>query len=110
MAATFILRRAHVRRLANGRSAFVREAQVLVALNSERKPEPRRRPCPQCGAAILRSRMPNGGWGHFEGGAGLSRIKHPCFDRRGRPRGGRDGQTLDLFDQDEPSDMTGPRS
>lgn len=29
---------------------------------------------------VLKVPMPNKGWGHFEGGRGLARVKHPCFD------------------------------
>jgi len=41
--------------------------------------------------------MPNNGWGHFEGGKGLSRVKHPCFGVGTGLSQKRDEETLDLF-------------
>lgn len=41
--------------------------------------------------------MPNKGWGHFEGGEGLSRVKHPCFGVGDGLSKVRDNETLDLF-------------
>jgi hypothetical protein len=51
-----------------------------------------------CGSDVLSVRMPRGGWGHFNGNEGLSRMKHPCMylgQGLGRRRG--DGMD-DLFD------------
>ena len=48
--------------------------------------------------------MPNGGWGHFEGGKGLSRVKHPCFTQ-GDGLSGRDTETPDLFDLVDPCEV-----
>ena len=41
--------------------------------------------------------MPNLGWGHFESGEGLSRVKHPCFNVGAELSKKRDEETLDLF-------------
>lgn len=41
--------------------------------------------------------MPNKGWGHFEGGGGLSRVKHPCFNVGDDLSNKKDNATLDLF-------------
>jgi len=43
--------------------------------------------------------MPNGGWGHFEGGKGLGRVKHPCMDRGSGLSKKRDEQTMDMFEE-----------
>ena len=41
--------------------------------------------------------MPNGGWAHFEGSRGLTRIKHPCFTLGVGLSKAHDGETRDLF-------------
>lgn len=91
-------RRAHSRRLPSGGLVFVRATWVLTFREPTRKNQAYRSPCPRCGAGILSVNMPNGGWAHFEGGAGLGKIKHPCFDaRRASVKRGDDGN-LDLFE------------
>lgn len=42
--------------------------------------------------------MPRGGWAHFEGGKGLTRIKHPCLHLGEGLSGRRDEKTPDLFE------------
>jgi len=41
--------------------------------------------------------MPNGGWAHFEGAKGLTRVKHPCLNIGEGLSKKRDNQTPDLF-------------
>lgn len=41
--------------------------------------------------------MPNQGWAHFEGGEGLSRVRHPCFNVGGELSRKRDDDVMDLF-------------
>ena len=41
--------------------------------------------------------MPKGGWVHFEGGKGLTRIKHPCLHLGEGLGKRRDEDTPDLF-------------
>lgn len=97
----WVTRRAHARRLPAGGTAYVRGSWVLTKSGSDRKRRSHRSPCPKCGAGVLSVNMPNGGWGHFEGAEGLSRVKHPCFDRRmPAVRRGDDGN-LDLFEQQD---------
>lgn len=97
MEGQWIKRRAHSRRLAAGRLALVRETWLVNPRESDSKRQTFRGPCPQCGAAIRSTNMPNGGWAHYEGADGLEKIKHPCFDnRRAPPKRGDDGN-LDLF-------------
>lgn len=75
----WIKRRAHTRLLRKGRTAFVAEAWVLIRSGKGKPKRNHRRPCPLCGAPMLTVRMPRGGWAHFNGTAGLGRIKHPCM-------------------------------
>lgn len=55
--------------------------------------------CPYCGTAIISVNMRNGGWAHFEGAIGLTRIKHPCLHRGEHLGKSRDETTPDLFTQ-----------
>ncbi|WP_157063700.1 hypothetical protein [Phaeobacter sp. 11ANDIMAR09] len=57
-----------------------------------------RHACPECGAQIVSVKMKNNGWAHFEGGKGLGKIKHPCFDRGKGLSKRRDENTPDLFE------------
>lgn len=72
-------RKAHTRRLTKGRTVSVRGGWVLRDENGHEKGAAFRWACPICGAPIVSVRMPKGGWVHFEGGQGLTRIKHPCL-------------------------------
>lgn len=99
MQSHWIKRRAHSRRLRNGGTTYVQESWERRHLSSERRGERYRQKCSRCGAHIISVHMPNGGWAHFEGAKGLTRIKHPCLhlgEGLGRDR---DDKTLDLFDQ-----------
>jgi hypothetical protein len=69
------------------------------ANKAKKKKKNYRRPCPDCGAEILSVPMPNGGWGHFEGGKGLGGVKHPCMDRGSGLSKKRDDQTIDMFEE-----------
>jgi hypothetical protein len=95
----WIKRRAHTRFLGTGRAVPVATAWVRISTCDEGKPQRSfRRRCPMCGSDVLSVRMPRGGWGHFNGNEGLSRMKHPCMylgQGLGRRRG--DGMD-DLFD------------
>lgn len=82
MEAQWRKRRAHRRRLSTGAVVDVRECWVPTVQQTPGEKLPRRSACPRCGASIVTMKMPNGGLAHFEGGAGLSKIKHPCFDQR----------------------------
>jgi hypothetical protein len=72
-------RKAHTRRLSTGRTVFVRGGWALLGDRGSGKGASFRRTCPICGALIVSVDMPKGGWVHFEGGEGLTRIKHPCL-------------------------------
>ena len=97
MSDQWIKRRSHRRKLPTGRSATVCEHWVLKAYKKEEKGFGYRDACPECGAQIMNVKMPNGGWVHYEGGNGLWKIKHPCFNRGESLSRRRDEQTLDLF-------------
>ena len=96
----WVERRAHSRRLKDGR--IVQVAACYVWRPTLGATEARvAHPCPVCGAPIDTRAMPGGGRAHFETGPGLSHIKHPCLHlgegvSRRRPRDMRD-----LFDTDE---------
>lgn len=91
-------RRAHLRRLANGTTANVRQSWVIKQSSSKDKKRRYRHECPKCGAQILSVNMPNGGWAHFEGRKGLGRVKHPCLHLGETLSRRRDEKTLDLFE------------
>ena len=95
----FVHRRAHIRRLKPGKTTHVAAAKVLINIDGDngatRSFENR---CPDCGVLINSRRMPNGGWGHFEAARGLTRTKHPCFNRGEGLSKRRDKDTPDLFD------------
>jgi len=97
----WVKRRAHIRRLSSGRNIEVRESREFrkSANKAKKNKNSYRHPCPDCGAEILSVRMPNGGWGHFEGGKGLGRVKHPCMDRGSGLSKKRDDQTMDMFEE-----------
>lgn len=109
MEAQWIKRRAHWRRLSTGALVYVRESWIPNLRPHPGKKQPHLRACPYCGARILTVAMPNGGWGHFEGGAGLTKIKHPCFDRRKVTSVHEDQGTLDLG-EGRPWEDEGPPS
>jgi len=90
-------RKAHNRRLVTGRTISVRGGWVLQSSQGSRKGASFKRTCPICGAPILSVGMPRGGWVHFEGGKGLSRIKHPCLHLGEGLSSRRDAGTPDLF-------------
>src|ERR1700712_5380264 len=75
-----VVRRAHTRRGKSGQTVIVRECVVSYETDSGTEAKSSyRRPCPKCGADIISTHMPNGGWVHYFGAAGLTRIKHPCM-------------------------------
>lgn len=90
-------RKAHNRRLVTGRTISVRDGWVLQNSQGSRKGASFKRTCPICGAPILSVGMPRGGWVHFEGGKGLTRIKHPCLHLGEGLSSRRDEDTPDLF-------------
>ena len=94
----WVRRRSHKRGLKSGEVIFVRESLAAYELKNKGAVGPYYHPCPLCGAKILSVHMPNGGWAHFEGGRGLTRIKHPCLHRGLGLSNGRDNLTLDLFE------------
>jgi hypothetical protein len=97
MSGTF-RRRVHARHLKSGVMSHVSECWPELR---RRKPKRKRKRklsrCQFCGAQIFKVPMPNNGWGHFERGAGLSRVKHPCYDVGDGLSQNRDDETLDLF-------------
>ena len=98
MALSFVFRRDHVRRTKSGGGAYVRGHYAAVR-NGENK-ENYLSQCPYCGTHIRSTRMPNGGWAHFEGGKALQRIKHPCFTIGQGLSKAPDRETRDLFDDE----------
>ncbi len=90
-------RKAHTRRLSTGRTVFVRGGWALLGDRGIGKGAFLRRTCPICGALIVSVGMPKGGWVHFEGGKGLTRIKHPCLHLGEGLSRRRDEDTPDLF-------------
>lgn len=93
----WIRRRAHTRRLSKGGSTHVRESWALLRSEARRRRGSYRHDCPRCGAQVLSVNMPNGGWAHFEGAKGLSRVKHPCLHIGEGLSSTRDDRTPDLF-------------
>lgn len=98
MKSPWTVRRSHIRHLSNGRRVDVRECLVLCGEQTQQPSEPRGRKCPYCGAKIISLPMRKGGWVHFEGRPGLTRIKHPCFYWGASLSKKRDDQTADLFE------------
>lgn len=94
-------RAAHTRRGKDGQIIHVRSSTVFTNPSSTRKGKKAafRQSCPECGAQIVSVNMKNGGWAHFEGGKGLGRVKHPCFDRGKGLSKRRDKNTTDLFEK-----------
>lgn len=93
-----IKRRAHKRRLRNGRSTRVRESWVIQRTEPGKQNGSYRHACPRCGAPVISVRMKNGGWVHFEGTKGLTSVKHPCMHIGEGLSRRRDENTPDLFD------------
>ena len=94
----WIWRNSHYRGTKFGGMTHVRE-HFAFSDRSKKKRGKRSNTCPYCKARILSQPMPNGGWGHFEYGTGLSRIKHPCFTiGNGMSKVRPDGME-DLFDR-----------
>ena len=79
MTGRWYYRKAHIRRLSTGRTVSVRGGWVLRDIQRNRKGATFSRVCPICGTPILSVGMPRGGWVHFEGRKGLTRVKHPCL-------------------------------
>lgn len=100
MAPRFTRRRSHSRRSKSGPVTVVAHWIALEDGGSERKGS-YRHPCPTCGTEIISVRMPNGGWGHFEGQRKLCRIKHPCMHIGEGLGRGTDVLTQDLFDKEQ---------
>ena len=93
-------RRSHTRHLKNGKTTVVRECWVLMDGNISTNRNCYRHACPSCGSEIISVHMPNGGWAHFEGMPGLTRIKHPCMHIGESIRRISCELTLDLFDKE----------
>ncbi|SDG31619.1 hypothetical protein SAMN04488117_11678 [Celeribacter baekdonensis] len=91
-------RKAHTRRLSTGRTVSVRGGWAVRGDRESKKGASFRRTCPICGALIVSVGMPRGGWVHFEGGKGLTRIKHPCLHLGEGLSRRRDEDTPDLFE------------
>ena len=94
----WIRRRAHPRRLSGGGYTYVRESWAIQRSETKQRMRRYRHPCPRCGAQIISVNMPNGGWAHFEGMKGASRIKHPCLHIGEGLSRRRDDKTPDLFE------------
>lgn len=91
-------RKAHARRLGTGRTISVCGGWVLQGERVSTNGTSFNRACPVCGALIMSVGMPKGGWVHFEGGEGLTRIKHPCLHLGEGLSRQRDLATPDLFE------------
>jgi len=100
MTLNWFWRSPHIRRLPSGDYTHVHGCWCPREGTQRDKKRRNRSKCPQCGAVIFSVKMPNKGWAHFEGGKGLSRVKHPCFHRGEGYSQCRDDQTGDLFDQE----------
>jgi len=92
-------RKAHYRRLQSGRIVLVKETVVPVQRPRKRKPKTSK--CPRCGEQVFFVRMPSGGQTYFEGGKGLKRVKHRCFNRGSGLSKKRDPNTPDLFENED---------
>lgn len=92
-----IKRRAHWRRLRSKGATPVRESWVVRGSVAAGQGGSYRHPCPVCGSEIISVSMRNGGWAHFNGAAGLTRIKHHCLHLGEGLSKQRDDMTLDLF-------------
>ena len=90
-------RKAHPRQLSSGYVTSVRETLVRCQATDANEKTSYFHPCRMCGGTILTRRLPNGGWAHFEGRDGLSRVKHPCQTRGAGLSRRRDPFTLELF-------------
>lgn len=101
MQSRWTTRRGHIRHLPNGGTTYVRECCVFQPPKTDEQRKRYTHGCPHCGAQIISRSMPNGGWAHFEGGKGLSKIKHPCLHRDMGGKINKDDRTLDLFEQNE---------
>lgn len=99
MTTRWVYRQAHRRMSKLGRVAEVRATWALCMRAEPRSRRRSGRKCPVCGARILSVRMPNRGWVHFEGAAGLGRVKHPCLHMGEGISKARDSLTLDLFEE-----------
>jgi hypothetical protein len=97
MADRWHYRKEHARRLRTGRTISVCGSWVLQCERVSRSGSSFKRACPLCGALIVSVGMPKGGWVHFEGGEGLTRIKHPCLHLGEGLSRRRDATTPDLF-------------
>lgn len=97
MTERWYFRKAHTRRLSTGRTISVRGGWVLQGSRRRSKGASFKRACPICGAPILSVGMPRGGWAHFEGRSGLTRVKHPCLHLGEGLSARRDDNTPDLF-------------
>ena len=91
-------RKSHARRLATGQTVSVCGGWVLRGERVGGDGTSFKRACPVCGALIVSVGMRKGGWVHFEGGEGLTRIKHPCLHLGEGLSRQRDLATPDLFE------------
>lgn len=98
MAVRWSKRRTHTRHLPSEKRTEVRSSWIPIWLTRDTPRRSYRHRCPSCKAQILSVHMPNGGWAHFEGRKGMSRIKHPCLHMGEGLSRKRDDQTPDLFD------------
>lgn len=92
----FARRKAHERTLRSGRVIAV--GATWVSKRQSDKVASYQHKCFDCGATVVSVRMKRGGWVHFEGGEGLTSIKHPCFHRGEGLGKRRDADTTDLFE------------
>lgn len=93
----WFFRKPHTRCLSTGRTVSGRGGWVLRGSQRCSKGTSFKRACPICGAPILSVGMPKGGWVHFEGRSGLTRVKHSCLHLGEGLSRRRDENTPDLF-------------
>jgi hypothetical protein len=99
MTGRWYYRKVHTRRLSTGRTVSVRGCWAVRGDRSRKKGASFKRTCPIRGALIVSVGMPRGGWAHFEGCKGLTRIKHPCLHLGEDLSRRRDKDTPDLFER-----------
>lgn len=97
------VRKAHLRTTKRGKIVSVRQTYIDLILGKKPQKKKRSYQCPDCGALVTTSQMPNRGWVTFEAAQGLAKIKHPCMHRGVGLPTGRDIDTLELFPETLPN-------
>jgi len=72
---------------------------VFVQTGSTSKKKQERSKCPECGESIISRPVKKGGWLHTDGGPGLQRVPHRCFNKGKGLSRKRDPDAQDLFEE-----------